>query len=406
VGNEQSNSFSQCTEPSIYPRFYISRTVSGLKLCCSAKCDECPKSAEAAIVHHDCFQVFQRHSSIMNVREEEVMDRLWVTAVWRAPWRHAPHLGLESAPTIPLPIWEIAELLEYWNVPGLPPEILILIRQFSADSLLWRYASVVTLVRHFASTTAPQDMSCIRLSRVAFWERGKEPVVAEETRKPPLIRVVIDSQGLKFVEVMNEPPAYQRGRGSRFMKYAVILPEQYEELQIQVKVRLDCYFQHRRRRCHLTPEQYGLARLALISTQGMPSNSPGHTPVLENSLQLWNTPFPPSLNDCIFFPAPRPRRKSTVLRTIDLSKITGLTFACLNGIVYGIHAHTETASCTEASFRHMSLRPKRGPCLVWLYLPLPPGDEVQLFGISRRSAVGDVFKGQFFLVRSCPRLSR
>jgi hypothetical protein len=68
------------------------------------------------------------------------------------------------------------------------------------------------------------------------------------------------------------------------------------------------------------------------------------------------------------------------IRTIDLQRITGLTFFYSSqGRQYGIHAHTMSEPTALSTFNQVS-RYLRSP-LVWVYIPIAKNDRITAFGI-------------------------
>jgi len=99
-------------------------------------------------------------------------------------------------------------------------------------------------------------------------------------------------------------------------------------------------------------------------------------------LWLWDTPCPPALTVCQFFP--KHLSSSQRIRTIDLNEITGLTFFCSPtcSSFFAIHAHTSKAPSALSTFE--KLPDRRQQCVYWIFLPLTPQERITAVG-SRRA---------------------
>lgn len=120
------------------------------------------------------------------------------------------------------------------------------------------------------------------------------------------------------------------------------------------------------------------------------------------SLQLWNTPAPPSLRLCTAYPADDARCQT--LHAVEMDEIQGLTFFFSDGSLFGLHVHQRGDSCAMDSYsRAFSNRRRRS--IVWIYLPISQPDRALLLGVReqvqprvqsiviRTKLVGDVIVG-------------
>ncbi|KAM7209802.1 hypothetical protein V8F06_014817 [Rhypophila decipiens] len=82
-GNRDSTSYRGHTQPFAFPQpgHTIIRVDSRYP-----DCRKCAASPEFAPVHFDCFEIFRQRCS---VSASSVLDRLWILASWRNPWRGA-----------------------------------------------------------------------------------------------------------------------------------------------------------------------------------------------------------------------------------------------------------------------------------------------------------------------------
>ena len=95
-------------------------------------------------------------------------------------------------------------------------------------------------------------------------------------------------------------------------------------------------------------------------------------------LQIWDTPTPPDLAQCVFHP--NNITETTRFHTIEISKITGITFFYWLDQVFAIHAHTKESPYAKTTYERLMLPRERKQSLVWVYLPLPETDSIAAFG--------------------------
>lgn len=312
-------------------------------------------SPEASTIHLGCFDVVAQHCKL-----DDCLDHLWITTAWRTPWRQAPNLRLEE-PAI-TPDLSRVDALGIPRMRVLPPEILGMVYYNSATSLFWRYSRALDLARRL-STTSTDSTACldellsVPLCTVSAWKRSGSPAFSKIARQLPIFRLTIDSHGIREIERLPERPRVQRTRTDSLA--FVILEQCYlQGVTAHFKVIIPSSSQKRM----LMPLQFGSLRLELPETC--------------HGLQIWDTPTPPMIEQCTFYPADI--TSSTYFRTIDLRKTTGLTlFFCL-GSVYAIHAHTKAAPCAEETYRCLSSR--RQESITWVYMPIPQNDSILAFG--------------------------
>ncbi|KAI1255152.1 hypothetical protein MGN70_003216 [Eutypa lata] len=138
--------------------------MNGMLVCRFPSCTRCAASAEAATVHLDCFELFLRECQL-----KDALQQLWIFAAWRIVWREASVLGLDEFPAAVNS--SVAESLGLQELKSLPLEILTMIRNYSAASLLWRFNSVLALA-HQSPAAVPAGLLSIPLCELSAWERG------------------------------------------------------------------------------------------------------------------------------------------------------------------------------------------------------------------------------------------
>lgn len=170
-------------------------------------------------MHSDCFE-FVAH----RCRLDNYWDHLWVLTAWRTPWRQAPHFRLEE--TTVTPDFSMLDDLGISRMRLLPLEVLQTVYEHSATSLFWRYTAASGLTQRLPAALSDQLLS-IPLCTVSAWNRGGQPVTAETAHQLPVIRLTIDSWGIKKVERLPENPRFKTWRTDTFV--FVILDQSHLE---------------------------------------------------------------------------------------------------------------------------------------------------------------------------------
>ncbi|KFA81328.1 hypothetical protein S40288_08298 [Stachybotrys chartarum IBT 40288] len=216
----------------------------------------------------------------------------------------------------------------------------------TASSNLTKVSTFPDYGQNIRLHTSPisEDLISIPLSEILAWERGGLPVLAYATPPKPIVRLTIDSHGVRKVERLPKKPLY-RGQRSDSAVFVIL-----EENSLK-RITMHCKF--------------GYSRLELHDR--------------DLCVQVWDTPTPPDPDQCMLS-QPWPAN-SAQFRTINLNQSTGLTFFFDLGNVYAIHSHTVTTPCARQTYERLSRRRQRS--VTWLYLPIPPNDDVVLFGLGR-----------------------
>lgn len=109
---------------------------------------------------------------------------------------------------------EVALMLHCSWLKKLPREILEMIRDLSPDSVLWRYASVISL-RNQISETRSGDLVPEKISEICFWERGTRPQRMSHRTTSRVVRLSIDLRGIQSIECTTDCP-YTKNRSECF----------------------------------------------------------------------------------------------------------------------------------------------------------------------------------------------
>ncbi|OAA63514.1 hypothetical protein SPI_03677 [Niveomyces insectorum RCEF 264] len=370
LGKNRATAYLRHVSAFLFPDYgHNIQRIGGMLLCRRPGCTRCAASLEACTVHADCFALFQRHCC--GHGDRAVLERLWVVAAWRRPWRAAPCLWLDDADRLVSTEWltRVGSEQDGRGLSGLglglqrlPPEIVQMIRLQSATSLLWRYSMVLDLAHRLSSCTASDELLSMPLRRVASWERGGRPVTSAPCSPPPVVvRLTIDACGLRAVERLPSRPSPRSWRSDSHA-FVVVDESQIQGATVHFK--------------------FGYARLEL--------------PATVTGLQVWDTPTPPALSACRWHPAAV--TPTTRFYTIALDRIDGLTlFFCL-GRPYAIHVHTPCTPCASTTFARLSRRRQRA--VTWLYVPFAANDRVVAFGTRRKASDTHFGDGFCFLFRT------
>ncbi|KAH7235355.1 hypothetical protein BKA59DRAFT_515886 [Fusarium tricinctum] len=175
----------------------------------------------------------------------------------------------------------------------------------------------------------------------------------------PVMRLTIDSWGIREIERLAESPEFGRRRTDDLV-FVVLSHQILEGINAYVK--------------------FGILRLEV--------------PEKYHGLQTWDTPTPPDLHQCHFYPAKI--TNSTRFRTIDLDQTTGITFFFSNDQIYAVHAHTRTTPYAQVTYQRLPHR--RQQSVTWIYVPFAQRDTVVAIG-SRMPSSGATFSSTCLLFR-------
>jgi hypothetical protein len=211
--------FRYCTKSTIYggsgggqePHGLQDRQTEGWTFCRQSDCTRCPESRESATVHTSCFRVFRSHIDTSS----EALGRLWLRATWRSPWQaFAPKSDpfLIRGDTCHLSSFALAQVAPNYGFPELlrlPSELVEVIRNNSSTTPLWRLAAAVDLACDLKKQPEEKEVQELDMSNVIGWARGGKLLQtrrSEHSLKFPVIRLTIDTHGLKAIDRLPEHP--------------------------------------------------------------------------------------------------------------------------------------------------------------------------------------------------------
>ncbi|KAB5584728.1 hypothetical protein GE09DRAFT_201 [Coniochaeta sp. 2T2.1] len=331
---------------------------NGWVLCRVVRCLACNSGwglatpLEAATLHTQCLQLFTRNCTCS---VSDAVERLWMYMVWRKALAGPKYTSLRLPTTTealsPHFLELVAKKCGLSEYADLPQELQDMILNHSRDSILYRYAVILESAGRLSKHQS-EGLSEEAFEHVLSWSRGERPrivgpKIAEEL---PFIRLTIDYQGLKKVERLISLPAFDKQR--------------YDDKVYSTE-------HHSRLHNSMAVMQFkdGFTRLRTQNITGWHNNQ----------LQIWDMPSPPSelfkLGQNI-----HPTFSHQRMTTINLDAVTGLTFFIHKDMVMAIHSHTEYAWSAKSTFDRLPDWPGDSRLSTWVYVPLPPGEQLLGFG--------------------------
>ncbi|KFA45817.1 hypothetical protein S40293_08974 [Stachybotrys chartarum IBT 40293] len=305
---------------------------------------------EAATMHAECYDYVSKHST---------SEVLWLATAWRLPWVAAPTMRLESTDAV-LPSRQVLKNLNLDIAKISLPEIVIAIKEYCPDSLVWKHAEFDHKLKSITACAAVFPKQSMPLEKVLSWKRGGQPSKVQ-TPQQTFVRFTMDHDGIREIERMVELPAFGSASSTSCM-YSVI-----DEKDVDFKKHGDWTLIF----------EAGLARLKL--------------PLLAPLPCIWDTAAP--LSSPML---PLIKHQSGLHTTIDLRKARGLSFVVGKHGVCGLHVHTNAEPDAP------ELWASEESVLVTEYMPLPEGEEILGFELRTPSRVasqgplGALFKGYLF----------
>lgn len=184
-------------------------------------------------MHVDCFNLFVQES-----KASDKIHRLWEAEAWRHPWNGAVPLDLPYNVNISNAI-RLATEKCVPHLQKLSAELAQLVWNYAQPNTLWRYSSVLDLVDALSTANSSEFIS-MPLHEIYSWFRGGSPV-ARKNHGNYIVRLTIDSQGLRQIETLSARPQ-STGLRSDTTVYVVETIECFAGVCAQFKVRLSLAF--------------------------------------------------------------------------------------------------------------------------------------------------------------------
>ena len=206
----------------------MGQNVPGWWMCRYSFCNRCTVAPDSATIHADCFNLFRQRSLA-----EDGLVRLWISSAWRQPWTAVTTLRLSPRTDIARGIRLAAEVCDIPKLNSLPLELAEMIHTFSQSSTIWRYAAVLELVDTLSAADVHELVS-IPLRKISAWSRSTSPTILSNVSKP-LIRLTMDSWGLKSIERLYEAPELS-GKQADALAYIVEPESSFTNVTVDFKV--------------------------------------------------------------------------------------------------------------------------------------------------------------------------
>jgi hypothetical protein len=312
----------------------------------------CLRKYTAVAVHYDCFTIFT-HTCALGTAE--ALSCLWTLGAWRSPWLWAQPLQLQPNYDMPRDVLErVASITGHPQLGRCPTELLYMIRGYDPQCLFWRAVSTMALAASCSYLPDPskplQTLVTLPLAEIADWERGgplpRLHDAASLDVPTPLgtMLITIDAAGIKTVQRLSAraPPFSEPNTDS----LAFILADVSSLGGVGA-----CF-------------NGGLLRL--------------HSLLVDWSVQIWDTPSPPSLPSSSCALLRNSGEPVHLVRTVKLGTVTGLTFFYDTEYLLDIHPHYAKSPSAVPFDEHLSQRwlSER----IWVYLPISREDSVDVLG--------------------------
>ncbi|KAF4956568.1 hypothetical protein FGADI_3720 [Fusarium gaditjirri] len=158
--------------------------------------------------------------------QDDAMDPIWVASAWKFPWRHRPlrrkpRLDLTDMTLVPIGR-PVAEAIGIPGLVSLPQEVLQMVRSYIPNNDFWLYSLIQNTAKEmslsFQNPVEPeQDATRFSLATAKAWKRGVQgmnPALDESEPGPFIVRLTVDSLGLKEVQRLQDWPEYNHVRSN------------------------------------------------------------------------------------------------------------------------------------------------------------------------------------------------
>lgn len=176
-------------------------------MCRYPGCKTCAASPECQPIHSDCYEIFGKSCSI---GEADALDQLWTFTACKRPWRGVQPIYLSNRGVDMDMVTKIAPLGGLPQLCKLPGELLELIRGYSGSALFWRCSPALRLANLIR--TDPEPLVTVPLTEIFSWDRssGRDERLQIATFQPPIMRMTLDSDGIRKIESLSCIPQYSR----------------------------------------------------------------------------------------------------------------------------------------------------------------------------------------------------
>lgn len=202
-----SEEYSKCTVLRAWyseTGFDMRNTHLHVVFCTRSPCQPCDDAPESATIHKHCFHLY-----VTKAPGEANLHNLWLSAIWRAPWKGSIPQNLTPYGDYMAELRVVADALGLRGLKTLPPEVSKNIHQlWQPGEEMWRYGIVESLALELSSSK--QDtLVPIPFHRIQGWTRGRAPVFVPGNchAAARYVCLTIDCRGLYSIERMSEWPS-------------------------------------------------------------------------------------------------------------------------------------------------------------------------------------------------------
>lgn len=240
-------------------------------MCRNPECTKATATLEACTVHVDCHAMFRKHciGKDGDAGSKHNLDRLWIAAAWRRPWRQAAWLWLDTPDEADNRISldrlsraivddgeeatdqqkdddgndDIDDSRKHESLTGilhrlltLPPKLVEMIREESGESLVWRYAAVLDRCQPLAGED--NQLTSMPLTDIAAWERGSlvKESSSDTAADNPILLLTMDARGLRSIERPAVRPPATHDRHSYKEAYVIVHQDEVKGVMIHFKL--------------------------------------------------------------------------------------------------------------------------------------------------------------------------
>ena len=361
-GSDDSTTCIDSTASFIFPSFrhYIPTLVNDYRLCFQPIGHECPPPIpEFAVIHYECYIVFI--AELKNrMPKAAALGKLWRLSSWRKPWKMAPELHLKQPDYLHIDLdWERLGLMAGGlRLSQLPIELLIEIWELSSNAMLWRVAAVL----HSTSTKHSLPLITTPLNKIQCWSRYDKngPQLTQEPGGQ--IRLIIDSFGIRAVDRFEKPPPLTLHTDPH-LAFATVTTADLDgavlKTQVSTRYEIKAWVA-----CIVTDLlKDGISRVCLRQP--------------EDGLQIWDVSGASlgAVERLVMC-----QLSSIYFRTVDFSKLFGITFFYASGTLFQIYPHYNPSSCAMAAIEGMTCQ----RAALWIYMPITPADPVRCFAFRHK----------------------
>lgn len=169
-------------------------------------CKKCLDGFESATIHADCLSLFSSRCTA-----KDKYRRLWAASLAMTAWQAGSSLLLPPQRVLDREISFVDDALGTNMLTKLPPEIACMVLDLLGPYATRRYS---VTAEQAAKLSLKQTLSqTLKLPNIQNWERdGSDlPLICHDSPDaPPYMRICIDSNGIRQIERIPNPPIHHK----------------------------------------------------------------------------------------------------------------------------------------------------------------------------------------------------